>query len=425
MSQTPATRTASPAAFRAAGRLGAAALLMCAAAASAPASAQSPQPQGPAPGPTPSAPDYRDGANWLCRPGRQDACGAADLTATRVAADGRLSPVAYTLARAPAVDCFYVYPTVSHDTTPNSDMTPGPEERGVVQQQFARFGSVCRTYAPMYRQVTLTALQAAMLGHPVAADRNLPYEDVKAAWNDYLAHDNGGRGFVLIGHSQGSGVLTRLIKEEIDGKPVAKRMVSAILGGTSLAVPAGKDVGGAFTSVPLCHSTGQTGCVVAFASFRASSPPPANSRFGRIAAFPGGAPVAAGMVAACVNPAAPGGGRAELHPFMAAGTENITAVPGEAPHWVAGQPPLKTAFASTPGLYSAQCVNEGGFNYLSIGIDPNPADVRRDAAEHTGDVVVGGGILKDWGLHLIDMNLTMGDMTRLVTEQAAAYAKGR
>ena len=375
--------------------------------------------------PAPAAVDYREGANWLCRPGRRDACGSADLTATRVAADGGLSPVAYSPAAAPAVDCFYVYPTVSHDTTPNSDLNPGPEERGVVQQQFARFGSVCRTYAPLYRQVTLTALQAALLGKPVAADRELPYRDVLAAWTDYLAHDNGGRGFVLIGHSQGSGVLTRLIREEIDGKPIARRMVSAILAGTSLPVPMGADVGGAFRSVPLCRRTGQAGCVVAFASFRASSPPPPNSRFGRIAAAPGGPSPTPGQVAACVNPAAPGGGRAELHPFMTATSENITAVPGEAPRWVAGQPPLKTAFASTPGLYAAECVSDGGFSYLSVRIDPKPADVRRDAAERTGDVVVGGVILKDWGLHLIDMNLTMGDMTKLVGEQAAAYAKAR
>lgn len=392
--------------------------------ASTTALAQSAQPAGAAPGPTPPPPDYRDGANWLCRPGRQDACGGANLTATEVTAAGRLTPVAYTKAAAPTVDCFYVYPTVSHDTTPNSDLTAGPEERGVIQQQFARFGSVCRTYAPLYRQVTLTALRAAMTGQPMAADRNLGYEDVKAAWNDYLAHDNGGRGFVLIGHSQGSGVLTRLIKEEIDGKPIQKRMVSAILGGTSLPVPAGKDVGGAFQSIPLCRSDSQTGCVIAFASFRATSPPPANSRFGRIASLPGAPPVAPGQVAACVNPAAPGGGSAPLHPFMTASGQDITAAES-APVWVAGQPPLKTAFAYMPGLYTAQCVNQGGFSYLSVSIDANPADVRRQAAETTGDVNTGGAILKDWGLHLIDMNLTMGDMTKLVAAEAAAYAKGR
>ena len=42
------------------------------------------------------------------------------------------------------IDCFYVYPTVSLDQTGNSDMTAGPEEHGVILQQFARFSSVCR-----------------------------------------------------------------------------------------------------------------------------------------------------------------------------------------------------------------------------------------------------------------------------------------
>ena len=49
---------------------------------------------------------------------------------------------------------------------------------------------------------------------------------------------------------------------------------SAILMGTRLAVP--KDdsgVGGDFKAVPLCHAANQTGCAIAFASFRADVPP--------------------------------------------------------------------------------------------------------------------------------------------------------
>ena len=45
---------------------------------------------------------------------------------------------------------------------PNSDMAIGPEEQNVVRQQFARFGSQCRPFAPMYRQVTLAG---AARGH--------------------------------------------------------------------------------------------------------------------------------------------------------------------------------------------------------------------------------------------------------------------
>ena len=61
------------------------------------------------------------------------------------------------------IDCFYVYPTVSTDPTPYSDMTADPAELNVIRQQFARFASKCRPYAPLYRQVTLAGLRR-MLG---------------------------------------------------------------------------------------------------------------------------------------------------------------------------------------------------------------------------------------------------------------------
>src|SRR5262249_1904058 len=150
--------------------------------------------------------------------------------------------------KAPAIDCFYVYPTVSRDPGSVATMKVAPEELGVVAAQFARFAQVCRPFAPLYRQLTLTALIARMSGKPLT-DKHDPrsgYHDVVDAWNYYLAHDNQGRGVVLIGHSQGSFVLTELIKNEIEGKPVQSKLVSAILMGSRLQVPIGKDVGGHF-----------------------------------------------------------------------------------------------------------------------------------------------------------------------------------
>src|SRR5262245_10118363 len=121
--------------------------------------------------------DYGDGKTWLCRPGRQDAC-AVDLTTTVVAANGKLTRETWTSNPNAPIDCFYVYPTVSNDLTPNSDMNPGPEEMSVIKSQFARFGSQCRVYAPLYRQITLTALRAGIAGKPMAIDRALAYNDV-------------------------------------------------------------------------------------------------------------------------------------------------------------------------------------------------------------------------------------------------------
>jgi hypothetical protein len=359
--------------------------------------------------PAPAKNDYGKAESWLCRPGRQDTC-AVDMTTTVVTADGRLTRETWKADPNAPVDCFYVYPTVSLDPTPNSDMTAGPEERNVIHHQFARFASVCRVYAPLYRQVTLTALRAVLAGQPIKADRALAVNDVVDAWKYYLEHDNQGRGVVLIGHSQGSGVLTRLIHDEIDGKPVADRLISALLLGTSLPVPKGKDVGGAFQHVPLCHSASQTGCVVAYASFRANVPPPTNSRFGRVQGD--------GMVAACVNPAALGGGSGELHAYLGASAPGIIPM-AEMKPWVTPARPVTTPFVSVPGLLTAECVSNEKGSYLAVTVHGNPADPRVD--DIVGDVVANGQVLTDWGLHLIDVNLAMGNLVDLVRQQGKAY----
>ena len=84
---------------------------------------------------------------------------AVDLATTIVKADGSFTREEWKADPNAPIDCFYVYPTVSTDPTPLSDMTADPAELNVIRQQFARFGSVCRVYAPLYRQVTLAGLR--------------------------------------------------------------------------------------------------------------------------------------------------------------------------------------------------------------------------------------------------------------------------
>ena len=86
----------------------------------------------------PAPNDYSDPKAWLCRPGRKgDACDI-DETATVVAADGKLTRETWTADPNAAIDCFYVYPTISNDPGLNSDMIPGPEEKVTAATQFAR-----------------------------------------------------------------------------------------------------------------------------------------------------------------------------------------------------------------------------------------------------------------------------------------------
>jgi len=180
--------------------------------------------------------------------------------------------------------------------------------------------------------------------------------------------------------------------------------------GYNIEVPEGQAVGGSFRHTPLCTARGQTGCVVSYVSFRATNPPPAaGSLFGR-AARPG-------MTVACTNPAALAGGSAPLDSYWYAGP-SITATQNPIAWSREGAPP--TPFLRTEGLASAACVHRGNVGYLSVSVNADPADARTDRIP--GDVVIGGRLQPGWGLHLADMNLTMGNLLALVEAQTRAYA---
>jgi hypothetical protein len=175
--------------------------------------------------------DYSVAANWLCKPGIASNACDVNLDATIVKADGSTTLEKFTPNPNAPIDCFYVYPTVSLDPFTQSDLVPGEEELNVAKAQLARFGSQCRIFAPMYRQFSLGALRARMSGGGEVPVRGTPADaaaDVDDAWAWYLANENKGRGVVILGHSQGSGQITRLIASKIDGKPDQAKLVSAI-----------------------------------------------------------------------------------------------------------------------------------------------------------------------------------------------------
>jgi hypothetical protein len=356
---------------------------------------------------SPQTNDYSDAKSWLCRPEQPHACDV-DLTTTVIGSAGKLSRETFKADPKAPIDCFYVYPTVSTDPTPISDMNPDPAEMNVIRQQFARFTSKCRPYAPLYRQVTLAGLRARLAGGERGGSlaRGVQYDDVRDAWNYYLDHDNKGRGFILVGHSQGSFILDELIRQEIDGKPVQSRMVSAILLGATLSVPRGKDVGGSFQHIPLCRSASQTGCVITYVSFRSTVPPPENTRFGRVADPQ--------MVAACTNPAALAGGRGDLHPYLAADGRTIVGTTKPKP-WVTPDRPIETPWVSVPGLLTAECKSNETATYLEVTAHADPSAAR------TSDIV--GDLTPDWGLHLVDFNIAMGNLVQIVGEQAKAWGR--
>ncbi len=350
--------------------------------------------------------NFDDTKNWLCRPGKTDDACMVDLSTTIVKADGSTSVETFKPNPNAPIDCFYVYPTVSLDTSVYSDLVPGPEELSVVKTQLARLGSECRLFAPMYRQFTLGALRARTGGGAAPVSNGSPADgaaDVDDAWQWYLDNENNGRGVVILGHSQGSGQITRLIAAKVDGKPVQDRLISAVIMGTSIQVPAGKTVGGTFKSIPVCKSGTQYGCVMSWSTFRADVPPSPAAMFGLSRE---------GSEAVCTNPASLKGGVANAPKayFSNGGRE-----------WVKGKT-IDTPFVATPGLISTECVKKNGHHYLEMRVNADPNDPRID--DPGTDVMANGKPDAGWGLHLIDANVGMGDLVDVIGKQGAAWRDG-
>jgi hypothetical protein len=356
----------------------------------------------PAPAAAQAQVDYAKPASWLCLPGRADSC-ATPLKTTLLDPTGYGATIVASAARAPKIDCFIVYPTVSRDAGMNSDLVPGAgEEKHAIATQFARLSTVCRTFAPVYRSMTLGAVTAAATGADVTGPANLALGDVRAAWRNYLATRNQGRPFVLVGHSQGSLMLIQLLARDIEGRPEAKRMKLAILPGFNVLVPQGKKVGGTFKSTPICSSPAETGCVMTWVSYRERNVPPPGALFG-IAAVPG-------MTVACTNPARPGAtGWVGLDSYWYA--RSSLPVPGGPIIWSTQGPP-PAPYLRTTGLVSGRCVNDGPRGYLAIRTNADPADRRTDRIG--GEVGALGFFLPGWGMHMSDVVAAQGNILRAI-----------
>jgi hypothetical protein len=299
-------------------------------------------------------------------------------------------------ARHPKIDCFYVYPTVSDQPTGNANFNIDPELRSVALYQAARYSQACRVFAPVYRQVTVRALLGLAT---TPADFELAYSDVLSAWRNYLRNHNHGRGVVLIGHSQGSVHLIRLVREQIDPNPALRRkLVSALLLGWPVTVAQGRDVGGDFQNIRACHSAVQIRCVIAFSTF--NGPVPANSLFGRT--------TIPGRQVLCTNPASLRGGAAPLRSILP--TEPF------APGTLIGigttligftVPAVSTPWVETTA-YTGRCESANGANVLQISGLPGatPLNPSPDAS---------------WGLHLVDANIALGNLVTTVRVQAFVH----
>jgi hypothetical protein len=158
----------------------------------------------------PPEPDYNDPIYWFLNPEEQT-----------------------TLA----VDIFYVYPTLGFGTDSVNpaflaDITRQEERDAAFSNQ--RFnhqvyaGDEYNFFAPFYRQRTMNALTEGSEN----ADQimEVPVSDIAAAFHHYMTHYNGGRPFILLGHSQGSAVLLELLKYYMSQEQYEQMIAAYLIG---------------------------------------------------------------------------------------------------------------------------------------------------------------------------------------------------
>lgn len=349
--------------------------------------------------------DYADPRMWLCRPGNDpDECDI-DQDATELLADGSRKLVKHEVAQDPKFDCFYVYPTVKLTSDgPMTDFSDISITLDPLINQAARFNRLCRLYAPLYRQ---NGVVPGAGGAPTAGASGfeLGLQDVRDAFKYYLEHLNHGRKFVLMGHSQGTGMLTSTIAEDVDPKPeVRDKLLSALLLGGGVSVPEGEAVGGTFKNIPICEEPGQTGCVIAYVSYSEEVPPSGMSTFGRASVD--------GQVVACTEPAALADRAGEAYRGSYVARQHVN--PGLAPDGIDKLPDdITTPYVVYRNVLRGECKQKDGYSYLEISLHMAEDDKRPEPPYRKPAIEAA------LGLHLVDYSVELDDLIDAVQLQAA------
>lgn len=328
----------------------------------------------PPPGP------YADESLWLCKPGiSQDRCLELDQATTWIMGDESQVVYEHEVAEDPQFDCFYVYPTVDLREEPGNmeDLSDDTLMLRPLYNQAARFTSLCRVFAPRYRQMTIGSFGAP----DEQRYFDIAYSDVEAAFRQYL-QDNPRRNFVLMGHSQGSFMLIELLRRWIDrDAALRRRLVSALVIGAYGAL----DNPPRYYNLQLCERAGDNGCIVAY------------NTIARGGVAPGPEPSAPWP---CTDPTALGGKPGILANTIYNRAEGIPFPPGVETDWIA-----------YPEFYVGACEPQGQFAIA----------VREGRNAPVPPLVV--ELFLGGTLHQADYNYAMGDLLRIVEAQGASMPR--
>lgn len=139
-----------------------------------------------------------------------------------------------------SADVFFVYPTLltdKKDSLWNADINRKDLREDVITRsvkfQASAFVKAGNLYVPFYRQ-SHYKIYVPPYNKQEEDSRMIAYQDVKAAFQYYLAHYNQGRPIILASHSQGSIMTAMLLKEFFDGTPLQEQLVAAYIPGVKI-----------------------------------------------------------------------------------------------------------------------------------------------------------------------------------------------
>ncbi|MBV7259534.1 DUF3089 domain-containing protein [Erythrobacter crassostreae] len=232
---------------------------------------------------------YQDPAMWYSRPGigvndparwqpayaamsqeetdlvAEQVADQAEAAATTQRAEQRKAPIV------PDYAVFFVHPT-SYLSRDNWNAPIGDEEAERIARIYVRgmaspFNSASEIWPPRYRHATMGSFltKEPEGGQAIEA----AYADVAEAYRYFLSSLDEDTPIVLAGHSQGSLHLLRLLREEVNGSPVADRLVGAYVIGWPISIE--HDVPA--LGFAACATPAQTGCVLSWSSFAEPADP--------------------------------------------------------------------------------------------------------------------------------------------------------
>ncbi|MBR0130493.1 MAG: DUF3089 domain-containing protein [Firmicutes bacterium] len=164
------------------------------------------------------------------------------------------------------IDVFLICPTVDTRSETNSfDLNEKLKGKFVSALDMERgiYEEGARMFSPYYRQMSMNAYKLDE-GQQAQA-RAVAYNDISAAFRWYLDNQNGGRGLILAGFSQGSDMCLELLKEYFGGEGAeAKALRDKLIAVYSIGWSVTEEMAAAYPQIVPAQGETDTGVVVCF-----------------------------------------------------------------------------------------------------------------------------------------------------------------